>query len=85
MAQREWHTTTSFSTRLDEAINAQRQAVAQQAKNTVADKNWQEQRKKLKAFDTLSERHFSAEDAKEQNVTRKSRMNYARRDNKNET
>ena len=87
MAQREWHNYQEFLNRLDEAINAQRQAVAQQAKNTVAgQKNWQEQRKKLKAFDTLSERHFSAENAKEQKRDQKIQDEFAaRRDNKNET
>ena len=87
MAQREWHNYQEFLNRLDEAINAQRQAVAQQAKNTVAgQKNWQEQRKKLKAFDTLSERHFSAENAKDQKRDQKIQDEFAaRRDNKNET
>lgn len=87
MVQREWHNYQEFLNRLDEAINAQRQAVAQQAKNTVAgQKNWQEQRKKLKAFDTLSERHFSAENAKEQKRDQKIQDEFAaRRDNKNET
>ena len=87
MTQREWHNYQEFLNRLDEAINAQRQAVAQQARNTVAgQKNWQEQRKKLKAFDTLSERHFSAENAKEQKRDQKIQDEFAaRRDNKNET
>ena len=87
MTQREWHNYQEFLNRLDEAIDAQRQAVAQQARNTVAgQKNWQEQRKKLKAFDTLSERHFSAENAKEQKRDQKIQDEFAaRRDNKNET
>ena len=87
MAQREWHNYQEFLNRLDEAINAQRQAVAQQAKNTVAgQKNWQEQRKKLKAFDTLSERHFSAENAKEQKRDQKTQDEFAaRRDNETES
>ena len=87
MAQREWNNFQVFLNRLDEAIDAQRQALAQQARNTVAgQKNWQEQRKKLKAFDTLSDRHFSAENSKEQKRDQKTQDEFAaRRDNETES
>lgn len=63
---REWHNYQEFLNRLDEAIDAQRQAVAQQIQNTATGQtHWQQQRTKLKAFDTLSDRHFAAENAQE--------------------
>ena len=62
----EWNNYQEFLNRLDEAINAQRQTVAQQIRNTTAGQNaWQKQQTKLKAFDTLSDRHFASENAKE--------------------
>ena len=64
--QRDWHNYQQFLNRLDDAIDTQRNAVAAQAQKTVAGQlQWQQQRKKLKAFDTLSERHHSAENARE--------------------
>ena len=66
ITQREWHNYREFLGRLDEAIDAQRKTVAVQAKNTeVGQENWKQQRKKLKALDTLSERHFASENAQE--------------------
>ena len=63
---REWQNYQQFLSRLDDAIEAQRNAVATQARQTVAGQlQWQQQRKKLKAFDTLSERHHAAENARE--------------------
>ena len=62
MSPREWHNYQEFLNRLDEAIDAQRQAVLLQAQHTATGQtHWQQQRKKLKAFDTLSERHFANE------------------------
>lgn len=66
ISPREWHNYREFLGRLDEAIDAQRKTVAQQARNTAAGQvHWQEQRTKLKAFDTLSDRHFATENARE--------------------
>ena len=66
LTQREWQNFQHFLGRLDEAIEQQRRTVAMQERNTVAGQlQWQQQRKKLKAFDTLSERHFASENAKE--------------------
>ena len=66
ISPREWHNYREFLGRLDEAIDAQRKMVAQQARNTAAGQvHWQEQRTRLKAFDTLSDRHFASENARE--------------------
>ena len=63
---REWHNYQEFLSRLDEAIETQRKMVVQQAQNTAAGQtHWQQQRTKLKAFDTLSERHFASENAQQ--------------------
>jgi flagellar FliJ protein len=60
----EWHNYQEFLNRLDGAIEAQTQAVRQEMRNTAnGQQDWQQHRKKLKAFDTLSERHFSNEEA----------------------
>lgn len=62
ISQREWHNYQEFLNRLDEAIDSQGQAVCQQEKNTKAGQaQWQQQRVKLKAFDTLSRRHETNE------------------------
>ncbi|WP_153109247.1 flagellar export protein FliJ [Propionivibrio limicola] len=66
ITQREWQNYLEFLNRLDDAINAQRQAVAVQERNTAAGKeHWQQQRRKLKAFDTLANRHLTKENAAE--------------------
>jgi flagellar FliJ protein len=62
ISQREWHNYQEFLNRLDEAIDSQIKAVKQQEKNTEAGQaHWQQQRVKLKAFDTLSQRHVTNE------------------------
>jgi len=62
LGQREWHNYQEFLNRLDEAIDQQRRVVGVQVKNTAAGQTpWQQQRTKLKAFDTLSERHHASE------------------------
>lgn len=62
ISQQEWHNYQEFLNRLDEAIDSQGQAVCQQEKNTKAGQaQWQQQRVKLKAFDTLSRRHETNE------------------------
>ncbi len=80
ITQREWHNYQEFLNRLDEAIEAQHQAVAQQTKNTAAGQaHWQQQRKKLKAIDTLSERHYASENVQEQKREQKMQDEFAAR------
>jgi flagellar FliJ protein len=80
LTQREWQNFQQFLGRLDEAIELQRGIVATQVKNTAAGQaEWQEQRKKLKAFDTLSARHFASENAKEEKRQQKLQDEFAAR------
>ncbi|MFZ4535674.1 flagellar export protein FliJ [Propionivibrio sp.] len=80
LAQREWHNYQEFLNRLDEAIDSQRLTVAQQVQNTAAGQtHWQQQRTKLKAFDTLSERHFVSENALELKREQKTQDEFAAR------
>jgi flagellar FliJ protein len=80
LTQREWQNFQQFLGRLDEAIEHQRGIVATQVKNTAAGQaEWQEQRKKLKAFDTLSARHFASENAKEEKRQQKLQDEFAAR------
>jgi flagellar FliJ protein len=56
--RREWQNYQDFLQRLDEAITQQSQNVKQQEQHTLTgQQHWQQQRTKLKALDTLSERH----------------------------
>ena len=80
LSQREWHNFQQFLNRLDEAIDLQRKTVATQTRNTAAGQSqWQQQRKKLKAFDTLSERHFANETAREMKKEQKVQDEFAAR------
>ena len=80
ISPREWHNYQEFLNRLDEAIDAQRRMVAQQAQNTAAGQtHWQQQRTKLKAFDTLSDRHFANENAQELKREQKTQDEFAAR------
>jgi flagellar FliJ protein len=80
LTQREWHNFQQFLGRLDEAIELQRETVATQVQNTAAGQlQWQKQRKKLKAFDTLSERHFNSENAREMKREQKLQDEFAAR------
>ena len=64
LAPHEWRNYQAFLDRLDEAIEMQGKVVTQQEKNTFAGQlHWKQQQKKLKAMDTLSERHFARENA----------------------
>lgn len=66
MAPLQWKNFQDFLARLDEAIAQQQQAVLQSRNKTTAGQlHWQAQRVRLKAIDTLSVRHYKAEDAKE--------------------
>ena len=80
LTQREWHNFQQFLNRLDEAIDLQRKTVTTQTRNTAAGQSqWQQQRKKLKAFDTLSERHFASENAREMKKEQKVQDEFAAR------
>lgn len=58
VGQREWRNYQDFLKRLDEAIAQQTLIVKQQELSTSnGQQDWQRQRTKLKAFDTLSQRH----------------------------
>ncbi|GHU37350.1 flagellar FliJ protein [Betaproteobacteria bacterium] len=66
LTQLAWRNFQQFLGRIDEAIEVQRGIVATQVRNTAAGQvQWQKQRRKLKAFDTLSVRHFAGENARE--------------------
>ena len=80
LSQREWQNFQEFLNRLDDAIEAQHKAVAVQKENTAAgQKNWQLQRKKLQAFDTLSDRHHAGESLREMKREQKSQDEIASR------
>ena len=83
LSPREWHNYQEFLSRLDEAIEAQRLAVVQQELETArGQQHWKEQRKKLKAIDTLSERHFSQESTLENKRIQKTQDEFAARSKK---
>jgi len=76
----EWRNYQEFLNRLDEAIDAQNQAVALQVQRTASGQaHWQQQRMKLKAFDTLSERHYASENALELKREQKNQDEFAAR------
>jgi len=55
-----WRNYSSFISRIDEAISAQTQQLDQSKQRTVAGQQaWIAQRNKVKAFDTLQQRHNS--------------------------
>lgn len=76
----QWRNFQDFLGRLDEAVAAQRQTVAAQVQHTQAgQRQWQQQRRKLKAFDTLSARHHANEAYHEQKREQKTQDDYAAR------
>jgi flagellar FliJ protein len=76
----QWRNYQEFLNRLDEAIAAQAQAVALQVQRTASGQtHWQQQRMKLKAFDTLSERHYASENAQEIKREQKTQDEFASR------
>ncbi len=80
LSQREWQNFQQFLNRLDEAIDAQRKTVATQTRHTAAGQvEWQQQKKKLMAFDTLSDRHFARESAREMKREQKIQDEFAAR------
>lgn len=57
-----WANFMDFLGRIDEAIAQQRQIVANSERDTVQGQDhWREQNKRLKAIDTLSDRHAASE------------------------
>jgi flagellar FliJ protein len=66
IAQREWRNYQEFLNKLDDAIDQQKKTVGLQAQYTAnGQAQWQQQRTKLQAFDTLSQRHQANEIALE--------------------
>ena len=82
LVQREWHNYQEFLSRLDEAIDTQLKTVALQEQHTAAGQtHWQQHRKKLMAFDTLSVRHYASESALELKRDQKTQDEFAARGN----
>ena len=80
LVQREWHNYQEFLNRLDEAIDSQLKIVELQVEHTAAGQTqWQHNRKKLMAFDTLSERHYASENALELKREQKTQDEFAGR------
>ena len=80
IGQREWRNYQEFLNRLDEAIDQQGQTVGLQERHTAAGQvQWQQQRTKLKAFDTLSQRHRASEVALELRQEQKVQDEFASR------
>lgn len=80
LGQREWRNYQEFLDRLDEAVGHQRDAVTRQEQQTAAGQNaWQQQRQKLKAFETLSHRHTVSEVARDQKRDQKTQDEFAAR------
>jgi len=76
----EWHNYREFLCRLDDAIDSQRATVAAQAQHTATGQtHWREQKTRLKAFDTLSERHNASENAIEGKLEQKNQDEFAAR------
>lgn len=62
-----WRNFSAFLARIDEAIAAQRTAVERSRQATAGGQQaWLNQRNKVKAFDTLSQRHQAAQTKREQ-------------------
>lgn len=80
LGQHEWRNYQEFLDRLDEAIQQQRTAVDQQEQHTaLGQKHWQQQRTRLKAFDTLSQRHDQTEMRSEQKREQKEQDEFSSR------
>lgn len=62
LTREEWSNYRSFLARLDEAVTQQRALVAASKQRTVdGQKEWLDKRNRVKAFDTLSQRHRANE------------------------
>jgi flagellar FliJ protein len=83
ISQSEWRNYQDFLYRLDEAIDLQGKTVGVEEKNTQAGQaHWQQQRVKLKAFDTLSQRHKASELELEVRREQKIQDEFASRNNR---
>lgn len=75
-----WRNFQDFIGRIDEAITQQRSVVSNSERNTSnGQAHWQAQNKKLKAIDTLSERHDARERYREGKVEQKEQDEFAAR------
>lgn len=73
-----WKNYREFLGSLDEAIKVQEKVLEQQARNTRrGQKQWKEQQKKLKAFDTLAERHNIREKIRESRLEQRNQDEFA--------
>lgn len=69
-----------FLARIDEAIEQQKQAVMRSEQSTAAGQaQWREQNKRLKAIDTLSQRHDARERYREGRLDQKQQDEFAAR------
>ena len=76
----DWRNYQDFLGRIDEAVEQQRHAVAQSEKSTAAGQShWREQNKRLKAIDTLSQRHEARERHRESRLDQKQQDEYSTR------
>lgn len=80
LAQPAWRNYQDFLSRLDEAIQQQAQALGrQQADAAAGQAEWQRQRNRLQAFDTLSARHRANEERIELRLEQKTQDEFAAR------
>ncbi len=80
MTQMAWQNFQNFLDKIDDAIRSQRKNVAQFERNTAqGQQKWQEARRKVKAFDTLSDRHLARENAKEARQAQKEQDEFVAR------
>ena len=80
LSPHQWNNYQEFLGRIDEAIQAQGSVVTQHVGDTaLGQTHWQQQNKKLKAFDVLSERHYSNENSKELKREQKNQDEFAAR------
>lgn len=69
-----------FLARIDEAIGQQRQVVTRSERSTAAGQaEWREQNKRLKAIDTLSQRHEARERYREGRIEQKQQDEFVTR------
>ena len=80
LSQSQWRNYQDFLGKLDEAIDSQRKILRQEEKNTAQGQaNWQQQKRKVNAFDTLSERHFRFENQRVAKLDQKMQDEFAAR------
>lgn len=80
LSPRNWANYQEFLARIDEAIRQQRANVQHSEHNTAAGQaRWQEQNKRLKAIDTLAERHLDRERYRENRLDQKAHDELAAR------